>query len=405
MQHPHNDRPTPRHTPRRGLSPLPLPPLHIAFVTETYPPEINGVALTAARSVAFLRQRGHVVDVIRPRPQSSDGADVSADILVHGIGLPLYPGVQFGLPAGRMLQQRWARKPPDLVHIVTEGPLGWSALHAATSAGIPVTSDYRTDFSRYSAHYGIGALRRPIARYLRHFHNRAHRTFVPTRALRDELAQDGYRGLTVIGRGIDRSAFHPGRRCARLRSTWGASDDTPVILYVGRLAAEKNIALAQRAQAAIEATGPRSIMLWVGDGPRAAWLQQRDSSHQFLGWRSGTELAEIYASADVFLFPSLTETFGNVTLEALASGLAVVAFDRGAAREHAEHERSALLARPGDETGFIELAQRACTNRLLRQRLRKGALGAVGHLSWEQVLAEFEAQLVAQVRHRAAYAR
>src|SRR5688572_7959256 len=142
--------------------------LDVAVVTETYPPELNGVALSLRRAVDFLRNRGHAVEVARPRQVSdSRGHAVDGAMLLPGMALPLYPGVQFGFPAARRLRARWSQHRPDVVHIATEGPLGWSALRAASSLGLPVTTDYRTHFQRYSRHYGVGSLARVIDGYLR----------------------------------------------------------------------------------------------------------------------------------------------------------------------------------------------------------------------------------------------
>ncbi len=316
--------------------------LRVAVVTETWPPEVNGVAKTAARFAEGLRRRGHSIQLIRPRQGSADQPR-NEEILLRGIAIPRYPDLKIGLPAKRALARLWSFQRPDVVHVVTEGPLGWSALQAAAKLKLPVVSDFRTNFHTYSAHYGVGWLKKPILAYLRKFHNRTLGTMVPTEAMRAELSALGFQRVRVIARGVDTALFDPARRDPRLRASWGAGPDDVVLLHVGRLAAEKNLPAVL---AAYEKVGPAKLVL-VGDGPMRRELQARYPGVAFAGTRSGEDLAAHYASGDVFLFPSLTETWGNVTLEAMASGLAVVAFDYAAAAEVVRRwrERSARSVR------------------------------------------------------------
>ena len=157
-------------------------PLDIAFVTETFPPEINGVAMTVGRLVGGLRERGHRVRIVRPRQGKGDTGN-EHELALPGLPLPGYAGLRFGLPAGRRLHREWRHSKPDLVHVVTEGPLGWSAVSAARRLGIPVTSGFHTNFDRYSLHYGLGWMRPAVAAYLRSLHRRTRATMVPTAAL------------------------------------------------------------------------------------------------------------------------------------------------------------------------------------------------------------------------------
>jgi glycosyltransferase involved in cell wall biosynthesis len=235
-----------------------------------------------------------------------------------------------------------------VVQIATEGPLGWSALAAANKLRLPVASDFHTNFHSYSSHYGFGLLRRAIVAYLRKFHNKAAVTLVPTEGIRRELLGYGYENIEIIGRGVDTKLFHPGRRDPALRARWGANEDETVVLYVGRLAAEKNLALVFDAFDAMREAHPAIRLVLVGDGPERAVWQARRPDVVFCGTQVGGALAAHYASGDVFLFPSLTETWGNVTIEAMASGLAVVAYDCAAAEEvirHGENGQGAARGR------------------------------------------------------------
>lgn len=333
--------------------------MRIAVVTETYPPEVNGVALTAARFVESLRDLGHAVQVFRPRQAADRKSDRSTpgDTLTRGVRVPFYRDLQMGLPASSVLTRCWGKQRPDVVHIVTEGPLGWSALRTARSLGIPVISDFRTNFHAYTEHYGASWLGKPILGYLRRFHNRTRATLVPTSALRDELHALGFTAVQVVARGVDTALFNPSRRDATLRRQWGAQPADPVFLHVGRLAPEKNPAVLGGAYAAALAVAPRAKLVLVGDGPAREEFLAACPGAIHAGVRRGDDLAAHYASADVFLFPSLTETFGNVTLEAMASGLAVVAFDYAAAHELLRSGSNGFAVPLDHPAGFALAAQ------------------------------------------------
>lgn len=329
--------------------------MHFALVTETYPPEVNGVALTVQHLHEGLCALGHRVELIRPRrPNESKSAH---EWLVLGPSLPLprYPSLRFGLPIGRRLLARWRECAPDAVYIATEGPLGYSALRAARRMGIPVATGYHTRFPEFMRHYRLGALAPVAERWLRRFHNRAQATLVPTRALCEELRQRRYLAPRLLTRGVDTALFHPRRRDEGLRRALGLSERDLLVIYVGRIAPEKNLGLAVRAFRAIAERRPDARYLWVGDGPARAELARENPDFLFIGTRRGEELARHFASADLFLFPSLTDTFGNVVLEAMASGIATVAYDDGAAREHLA-EGCGVRVPAGDEQGFIAAA-------------------------------------------------
>jgi glycosyltransferase involved in cell wall biosynthesis len=290
------------------------------------------------------------------------------------------------------------------VHVATEGPLGWSALRAASALGIPVTTDYRTHFQRYGDHYGVGWLARPIEIYLRAFHNRAHMTFASTVALQHELTAQGFENVAHVGRGIDTQLFNPNRRSDGLRQSWGLRDSDLAVIYIGRLAPEKNLALAVRAYECVRDVRRDARMIWVGDGPARRSLQRAHPGHVYAGVHQGADLASHYASADLFLFPSLTETFGNVTMEALASGLAVVAFNEAAAAQHARDRLSARLVPSGDCDAFVSAAAEVAAAPALLARLRTHAPHAVAAVSWPSVLSIFEGHLLASAHGYRLYA-
>lgn len=366
--------------------------LRIAIITETFPPEINGVAMTIGRMLAGLLRRGHDIQLVRPRQHEQDRAQVTdrfREVLVRGVPLPRYDGLRMGLPATRRLARLWEAQRPQIVHVVTEGPLGNSALAAARRLGIPASSDFHTNFHSYSKHYGFGLLEPLIAGYLRRFHNRAACTFVPTRELRAQLAGEGYRDLLVVARGVDTRLFNPAHRSTELRNSWGVSDSDLVVIHVGRIAPEKNLPLVLAAFDGVQRRLPSSRLVLVGDGPQRAELQRRYAQHIFAGMRRDADLAAHYAAGDLFVFPSLTETFGNVTVEAMASGLAVVAYDYAAAREHLVHGETGLLAPFDDAQTFIRLAADLAVDGALRTKLGRNARLAAERIDWGEVVEEF----------------
>ena len=364
--------------------------MRISYVTETYPPEINGVALTVDRFVRGLRARGHTVDLVRPRQPHEQECDSRTEWRAPGIPIPMYRDLRIGLPLVSRLTKRWNASRPQLVHVATEGPLGWAAIRAARAGGVPVTSDFRTNFDQYSEHYGFGWLRGMVGGYLKHFHNATDRTFVSTTAMRKTLMQQGFERTEVVGRGVDAERFSPLHASAQLRASWGADEATPVLLYVGRLASEKNVPLAFRAFEAVRARMPAARLVVVGDGPLRKKLARAHPEVVFVGLQRGAALAQHYASADIFLFPSLTETFGNVTLEALASGLLVVAFRSGAAAVHIDDCVSGILIEPGDEQGFLAgacaVAHQFDSLSMMRSSARRSGVAA----SWDTAINRFE---------------
>jgi len=388
--------------------------LRLAVVTETYPPEVNGVALTLQRVVQGLRERGHQVQLVRPRqthektaaaagavdtPSSGDALDEQGpDVLLRGMAIPRYPHLQIGFPARRQLRALWSVQRPDLVHIATEGPLGWSALRVARKLRIPVTSDFRTNFHAYSGHYRMGWLAKPIMAYLKRFHNQAQATMVPTRELASELETRGFERLHVVARGVDTQLLHPARRDPKLRALWceqaGVRPDAPVLLCVGRVAHEKNLNLLIAAWKQARLQQPELLLVLTGDGPARAELQAELEPYGpaviFTGVLKGEALARCYASADIFAFPSRTETFGNVVLEAMASGLAVLAFDYAAAAQHITHGHNGLLAPLDDETLFTRQLANLARDADLRARLRVRAHETARRCGWSGIVAQVE---------------
>lgn len=376
-------------------------PLNIALVTETYIPEVNGVAITIGRMVHGLLRRGHSIHMVRPRQFKEDVAAKKEnyhETLVSGMPIPGYPELKSGLPAKGLLTKLWKHQRPDIVHIATEGPLGWSALSAAHKLGIPVSTDFHTNFHNYTQHYGIGLLKKPIAAYLRHFHNKAACTLVPTVSLQQQLEFEGYKNVLVVSRGVDAELFHPAKRSDELRASWNASEDTPVVMLVSRIAPEKNLHVVIQAFEQMRKINPLARLVMVGDGPARAELEKQHPQVIFAGMHTGEPLAQHYASGDIFLYPSLTETYGNVTVEAMSSGLATVAYDYAAAQQHIRHDVNGLLAPFADTDAFVTQAKGLISDMERVQRLRLAARETVESLTWEHIMGQMEAVLLDTAR-------
>lgn len=372
--------------------------MNLAIVTETFPPEINGVAMTFGHIARELGRRGHRVTVYRPHRRDLVDQPPRAgfdEVALPGLPIPGYPLLRLGLPARSRLARRWRQNRPDLVHVVTEGPLGASAVSAARALGLPVTSSFHTNFHTYTSAYGFAPLRRAVLGWLRRVHNRTERTFAPTQELCDELAGLGFRDLRVLSRGVDTAQFTPERRSAALRHDWHAGPADPVVLHAGRLAAEKNYPLLFRCFEAMRVVEPRCRFVVVGDGPLRAELERTHPWAHFTGFIPRQELARHYASADIYIHASLSETFGNVLTEAMASGLAVAGFDYAAARQFIRHEQNGLTVPCDQPAALITAAERLAIDLPLRQRLRTSARAALEHQSWDNVIGRFEADLAA----------
>jgi glycosyltransferase involved in cell wall biosynthesis len=217
--------------------------MKIAFITETYPPEINGVALTVLSLVQHCRKLGHFVELHRPWQAQAEFANPERLIVEHllpGARLPFYTGLRFGFPAQARLLKHWRKQRPDGVYIATEGPLGWSAVSAARALKIPVVTGLHTRFDDFMSHYGLWFLRRAAFAFMRRFHNRADATLVPTLSLQKMLQAQGFKRVERLRRGVDTQHFSPKHRCTQLRAAWGSSAAAPTVLFVGRIAPEKN---------------------------------------------------------------------------------------------------------------------------------------------------------------------
>lgn len=358
--------------------------MQLALVTETYPPEVNGVALTVQSLLRNLVSLKHRVVLCRPRqpaPEIAADTRTHSEYVVRSAPLPFYRDLRIGMPDRAGLMRCWRELSVEGVYVATEGPLGLAAISAARRMGLPVVTGFHTRFDVFLGHYGMPWLAALGFAYLRQFHNRADCTLVPTVELQTMLEQRGFANVARLARAVDTGLFHPDCRDQSLRAALQVGPDDPLVLCVGRLAPEKNFELAIRAFRAMQAQAPRAQLVFVGDGPSRAALQAQVPEAQFVGMKDHRELAALYASSDVFLMPSLSETFGNVSLEAMASAVPVVAFDYGAAREHIRSGENGYLAPFADEAAFIERAVAAIVGWRDDRAIGLHARSAVLHLN------------------------
>ncbi|MEK8046648.1 glycosyltransferase family 4 protein [Ideonella margarita] len=367
--------------------------LRISMVTETYPPEVNGVARTVASVVDGLRARGHELQLIRPNQHRGDEASSDGrfhEVLMRGLPIPRYPQLRLGVATRQSFLRIWSRRRPDVVHIATEGPMGWAALQAARQLRIPVCSDFRTNFHAYSQHYGIGWLHKPIMAYLRKFHNQTGCTTTPDAGLRQTLTDLGMRNVIVVARGVDSQLFNPQRRSPELRAEWGVGPQDIAVVHVGRMAPEKNLDALVVAFEAIERAQPSARLVLVGDGPSSRELQRRLPRAIFAGMRHGTDLAAHYASGDLFLFPSLSETYGNVTAEALASGLPVAAFNYAAAGQLVRNGVNGAVVPMADTPAFVHAASQLTSDVNALRQMGQAARQGAEQLGWDRIIDQIE---------------
>ena len=366
--------------------------MRIAIITETFPPEVNGVAMTLSRIARGLVAAGHEVLVIRPKQKHekiSDHHHEFREVCVAGLPIPGYDSLNFGLPSGSKIEHVWKAWQPDIAYIATEGPLGFSTIGAAKRLQVPVVSGFHTNFNHYMANYNLPFLKDATGSYLRWFHNRTLATFAPSPDSINQLETMGLQNLRLLGRGVDTALFSPEKRNPELRTEWGASDSDIVALYVGRIAAEKNLPLTIEAMQHLRALRPGTQCVMVGDGPERANVMRRHPEFIYPGMQRGEGLAQHYASADLFIFPSVTETFGNVVTEAMASGLVPIAYDYAAPRQYIEDGSQGFIAAFNDDVDFIRACDRALAAQDTWDEIRNRGRQAMEHLTWSRIVEEF----------------
>lgn len=361
--------------------------MRIALFAETFAPEVNGVARTLARLVAHLRLRGHEVALVTPRVSPGDAPGAALHVQLPAFPALFYPGMRLGRTLDRAGARRLDAFAPELVHVTGEAFVSWSGRRWALERGVPLVTSFHTDIPAYLAGYGFRGLERHAWAFLRRLHAHARLTFAPSGATLEQLRANGFHPrLRLWSRGVDAALFAPAHRDAATRERL-AADARDVVLYVGRLAAEKRIGVLLDAWEHVRRERPGAVLVVVGDGPEGAGLRARAGADvRFTGALTGAALAEVYASADLFVSASDTETFGNTVLEALASGVPAVVADRGGVTEIVRAGEDGLHAAAGDPRAFAAAILRLLRDEPLRRRMGAAARASARARRWEHVL-------------------
>jgi len=364
--------------------------MRICLATDTFLPEINGVTTVLAQMRDGLRARGHEVRVLAPSYGALTG-DESGVLRLRAVPAPGYPQVRLSWPWARGLTGVVDRFGPDVVHAVTEGPLGLFGRGYASRRQIPLATSFHTDFPRYAAHYLGRFAVRPTRAYLRWFHNAAALTQTPSELSRDELLTMGVPRATVWGRGVDTAWFRPERRSPARRALMGVEGDRVLALHVGRLAVEKGVETLVAAFTEARARlGNRAVFCVAGDGPRAAWVRSAMPWARHLGFLERDVLADLYADADLFVFPSATETCGLVALEALASGVPVIGANAGGVRESLRNGLTGVLVTAGVAGEFAAAIEQLVLDGEHRRAMHEAARAFAVGRDWARELDQLE---------------
>jgi len=368
--------------------------MRIALVTDTYTPQVNGVTTVVRRIAEVLAREGHAVGVVAPAYPDDDERR-AGELRVPSLPFPPYPAIRLSLPFRRRVHRFLEAFAPDVVHVATEGPLGFLGRGWSVKHDVPLATSYHTNFPEYARHYGARVLEPLVWRWLLWFHRPARFTHTPGTAIRDELVSRGLTQTTVWGRGVDSVHFHPHRRNVTWRRSLGIADDQALVLHVGRLAPEKDVeTLIAAWRIAGPELGSRARLVVAGDGPEARRLRAALPDVQYFGFLEREVLAALYASADLCVLPSRTETCGLVALEAMAAGVPVIAAEAGGFRESVRTGRNGVLVPPRDAVAFARAITQLVGDAPRRAAL---ALGARATGVARDVRAE-DRELIAQYR-------
>jgi len=344
--------------------------VRIALVTDTYTPQVNGVTTIVRRVVEVLGRARQDVVVVAPEYPVSQPGTADVELRVPSVAFPLYPALRLSLPQPRRVALFLDAFRPDLVHVMTEGPVGLIGRRYALRRGLPLVTSYHTDFPQHSRYYGLGTLESAIWQWLIWFHRPATLTHTPGAFVKAELERRGLTQVRVWGRTADTVMFDHRKRDIGLRRRLGVPDAAVLVLHVGRLAKEKNIeVLAEAWKRARAELGSRVAFLFAGDGPVAQRYAREMPWAIQLGFLDVAALAVLYASADLCVLPSRTETCGLVALEAMASGLPVIAADAGGFRENVTSWVNGFLVSPEDARGFASAISQLVQDSELRHRM------------------------------------
>ena len=372
----------------------------LAIVTETFSPDNNGIATTLSQLAEGLYAQGVNIQVIRPQRFSQEQDHYQrSEIQTHclpGLPLPGYKNIKFGLPNYTYLLRLWERQPPSIIYVATVGPLGLTALKAATKLNIPVLTGMHTQFYRYFNDYHLNLFKPLIMRYLRFFHNLTAGTLAPSQSQMESLKQQGFKHIDYLTPGVDSLAFSPSHRCMTLRQRWGLRHDDIALLYAAPLTTieHRRLNTALEAYDHVRALLPAIKFIVIGEGPMTRELSLEHPDVILCGQPTNHELARHYASCDIFLLPNKTDAFGYEIMEAMASGLAVVSFDSPAAQAHIKNKETGLIVKSSTPQAFAQTLSLLCNNSLELETLKSKAHLQARSLDWQHIVDEFVTKLL-----------
>lgn len=360
-------------------------PLKVAYVSESLLPHVDGVSRTLAQLFGYLERAGVDFRVLSPFTPPAEITWARRVETVPYVRFPLHPDYRMALPIGHKVSGRLEAFGPDLIHVVSPTPIAVRAQKYGQRAGIPVVSSFHTHFVSYFRFYHLGGLEGFGWWLMKRFYARCEKVYAPSHAIIDELAGHGIRNTELWSRGIDLGRFSPRWRSAELRAGVGADDDTPVLLMVSRLVKEKDLADLVEADRILRSRGSAHKLVLVGDGPMRGELERALPDAHFAGHQTGEALARWYASGDVFVFPSTTETFGNVIVEAQASGLPAVVVDRGGPPDLVEPGETGLIARANDPADLADKVEALLADPAARKAMGCRAREAAAERDWSAI--------------------
>jgi glycosyltransferase involved in cell wall biosynthesis len=385
-------------------SPSPETPLRVALFSGNYNYVMDGPVRALNMLVGRLLDRGHEALIFAPTSRTPALKHTGELVSAPSVALPgSRSEYRFSLGMGSAARRRLEEFSPSIIHVAAPDLLGRSALRWAAAHGLPAVASFHTRFDTYPRYYGLGWLEPQVTAYMRRFYARCARVYAPSQSMADELAADGIgRDIRLWARGVDKTIFNPGRRDLQWRRSLGIEDDVVVVAFVGRLVKEKGIDLFADCYARARARTPKLRALIVGEGPERARFEALAPDAVFIGYQQGEGLGRAYASADIFVNPSITETFGNVTLEAMACGLPSICAAASGSKSLIAHGESGLLVDPrAAATGYADAIERLAANAEVRAAFGGEARRKADAFDWNAILDGLIADYRAVIREAA----
>lgn len=372
---------------RTNQTPTFNPNLRVAVFSGNYNYVRDGANMTLNRLVAYLERQGIPVRVYSPTTDTPAFEPAGTLISVPSIPVPRRREYRIALGMPRSVREDLVRFNPTIVHLSAPDLLGYAAQRQARRMGIPAVASFHTRFETYLQYYGLDFLKSPVLRYMRHFYNRCAQIYAPSTCTADSLRSEGLsQEIRIWSRGVDRRQYHPGRRDWGWRQSLGIGADEVVLLFVGRLVLEKGLDVLAALSDTLEKRGVSHKVMIVGEGPERAPMQERLPNAIFTGFLAGDDLSRAYASSDIFINPSTTEAFGNVTLEAMASGLPGICADATGSRSLIVSGSNGYLVTPTSLEDYVSRTADLITNDNLRRQMGAAGRKLSAQYDWDNVM-------------------